>query len=115
MSRSHASIARAMTPVQQPDSYRGMRRRARRALSADSIARIRGGADLRAHRLALAAHACRSAQRFDAVEVLPRELGLVAAEVTVRGRLRVDRTQQVEHADDAFRPQVEMFLHEVRD
>src|SRR5215471_13328767 len=44
------------------------------------------------------------------VRLLPRELGLVAAEVAVCGRLRVDRAAQIEVADDRARPQVEVLL-----
>src|SRR3984885_4422178 len=47
------------------------------------------------------------AQLGGAVDALPGEVGLGAAEVTVRGRLRVDRAQQVEAGDDRPRPQVE--------
>src|SRR6185436_17579828 len=36
-------------------------------------------------------------------------------EVAVRGGLLVDRPQQVEHLDDALRPQVEVRLHELRE
>src|SRR5687768_2928236 len=39
------------------------------------------------------------AQRLGLVRVLPRELGLVAAEVAVRRGLAINRAQQVEHLD----------------
>src|SRR4029434_7501396 len=54
-------------------------------------------------------------QRFGAVDVLPRELGLVAAEMAVGGGLAIDRTQEVEHLDDALRTKVEMRGDELRD
>src|SRR5580704_16288948 len=47
------------------------------------------------------------AQLGGAIGALPGEVRLKAAEVTVRGRLRVDRAQQVEAGDDRSRPQVE--------
>src|SRR5690348_6898436 len=50
------------------------------------------------------------AERFGLVGGFPGELGFVAAEVPVRGGLAVDRPQEVEHPDDALRPQVEMRL-----
>src|SRR5436190_11312004 len=53
------------------------------------------------------------AQRFDLVGGFPGEFRLVAAEMTVGRRLPIDRTQQVEHPDDAFRPQIEMREHEL--
>ena len=43
---------------------------------------------------------------------LPRELGLLAAEVAIGRRLGVDRAQQVEHLDDALGAQVEVLVHE---
>ena len=43
-----------------------------------------------------------------------KEVGLVAAEVAVGGGLLVDRAQQVQHLDDALRPQVEVRLHQLR-
>src|SRR5688572_4818073 len=59
--------------------------------------------------------ACVVLQRGDLVRRFPRELRLVAAEVAVRGGLPVDRAQQVERVDDAFRAEVEMLLDELRD
>src|SRR3954453_21885598 len=53
-------------------------------------------------------------ERRNLVGVLPGELRLVAAEVAVGRGLAIDRAQQVERMDDAFRPQVEMFLDERR-
>src|ERR1700722_3647804 len=60
-------------------------------------------------------HAGSGAQLGGAVDALPGEVGLGAAEVTVRGRLRVDRAQQVEAGDDRPRPQVEDLGYRVRD
>ena len=47
-------------------------------------------------------------QRLGLVGPLPGETGIVTAEVAVGRRLPVDRAEQVEHLDDALRPQVEM-------
>jgi type VI secretion system secreted protein Hcp len=54
------------------------------------------------------------AQRGRLVGSLPGELRLFAAEVAVGGGLLVDRTQQVEHLDDALRTQVEVLGHQRR-
>src|SRR5688572_8861492 len=51
---------------------------------------------------------CRLFKSQSLVGGFPGELGLFAAEVAVGGGLLVDRTQQIEHLDDAFRPQVEV-------
>ena len=40
-------------------------------------------------------------QLFRLVQLLPGEIQIVAAEVTVGRRLLIDRAAQVEHADDA--------------
>src|SRR6478672_1696745 len=61
------------------------------------------------------ADACGFAQCLHLVGRFPGEFRLVAAEVAVRRRLAIDRTQQVEHPDDPLRPQVEMRLHEIGD
>src|ERR1700721_3745698 len=60
---------------------------------------------------------CRSAEKsldadggaelVGAVDALPGEIGLGAAEVPVGRRLRVDRAEQVQRVDDGSRPQVE--------
>src|SRR5262245_48481396 len=55
------------------------------------------------------------AQRFRLVHVLPRELGLVAAEMTVGRRLPIDRAQQIEHLNDAAWPQVEVLIYQLGD
>src|SRR5256885_16526665 len=47
-------------------------------------------------------------QREHLVGGFPGELGLFATEVAVGGGLLVDRAQQVEHLDDALRPQIEV-------
>src|SRR5688572_31882035 len=49
------------------------------------------------------------------VGLLPRELGLLAAEVAVGRGLLVDRAQQVEHLDDALRTQVEHLVDDLGD
>ena len=55
------------------------------------------------------------AQRVRLVRALPGEVVVVAAEVAVRGRLRVDRAAQVEVAQDRRRTQVEVLAHELLD
>src|ERR1043165_7736055 len=57
----------------------------------------------------------RIAQGRSLVGALPRESGLGAAEVAVGCGLLIDRTQQVEHLDDALRTQVEVRAHELDD
>src|SRR3984957_2491838 len=57
----------------------------------------------------------RRAQRLSAVRALPGEVRLLAAEVTVGRRLRVDRPQQVQVSDDGGRTQVEDLQHGVLD
>src|SRR5487761_782360 len=52
------------------------------------------------------------AQRVGLVGPLPREVAVVAAEVAVRRRLRIDRPAQVEVAQDRRGAQVEMLLDE---
>src|SRR5256884_8588639 len=47
-------------------------------------------------------------QREHLVGGFPGELGLFATEVAIGGGLLVDRAQQVEHLDDALRPQIEV-------
>src|SRR5438105_9267244 len=49
------------------------------------------------------------------VGCFPGELGLLAAEVAVGGGLLVDRAQEIEHLDDASRPQIEVLGHERRE
>src|SRR5262245_28983114 len=49
------------------------------------------------------------------VDALPREVVVVAAEVAVRGGLRVDRPAEVEVAQDRGRPQVEVLVDELLD
>src|ERR1700722_20756398 len=47
------------------------------------------------------------AELVGAVDALPGEIGLGAAEVPVGRRLRVDRAEQVQRVDDGSRPQGE--------
>src|SRR3954469_11173182 len=54
-------------------------------------------------------------ERIGLVGALPREVAVVAAEVAVRGGLRIDRAPQVEIAQDRGRPQVEVLAHELLD
>ena len=56
-----------------------------------------------------------SRERVGLVGALPREVVVVAAEVAVRGGLRVDRPAQVEVAQDRRRAQVEVLAHELLD
>src|SRR5580692_3796791 len=49
------------------------------------------------------------------VRGFPREFRLFTTEVAVSSGLLVDRTQQIEHLDDALRTQIEMALHEFGD
>src|SRR6201986_2335753 len=51
----------------------------------------------------------------DLVETLPRQVDVGTAEVAVRGRRRVDRTQQGQIADDRAGPQVEDLGHDLLD
>ena len=55
------------------------------------------------------------AQGGGLVGLFPREFRFFATEVAVGGGLRVDRTAQVEHLDDAARTQVEVSAHELGD
>src|SRR5690606_31191881 len=55
------------------------------------------------------------AQLVGAVGLLPREVGQLATEVAVRRRLGVDRTQQVQVADDGSGTQVEDLEHGLLD
>src|SRR6476659_8393289 len=55
------------------------------------------------------------AKRVGLVGALPREVAVVAAEVAVRGGLRVDRAPKVEVAEDRGRSQVEVVVHEILD
>src|SRR5438874_6412182 len=55
------------------------------------------------------------AQRVGLVGALPREVAILAAEVTVRRGIRVDRAPQVEIAEDRRRPQVEVLADELLD
>src|SRR6202042_1765587 len=55
------------------------------------------------------------AQLVGAVDALPGEIGLGAAEVPVGRRLRVDRAEQVQRVDDGPRPQVEDLQDRVLD
>src|SRR5207244_13138264 len=57
----------------------------------------------------------RRTERIRLVRALPGELALVPAEMTVRSRLRVDRTAEVEVAEDRGRTQVEVLPHELFD
>src|SRR5262249_42414834 len=57
----------------------------------------------------------RRAQHLRLVGRLPRKLGLVAPEVSVGGGLQINRPQEVEHPDDALRPQIEMGVDELSD
>src|SRR5581483_5602928 len=54
----------------------------------------------------------RSTQCVGLVGALPREVPVLAAEVPIRGGLRVDGAAQVEVAEDRSRPQVEVLAHE---
>ena len=56
-----------------------------------------------------------SAERVGLVGLLPGEVAVVAAEVAVRGGLRVDRAAQVEVAHDRGRAQVEVLADELLD
>src|SRR5260221_11603082 len=58
------------------------------------------------------AEACRDAKRLGLVRPLPREVAVVAAEVPVRSGLHVDRTAEIEIAQDRGRAQVEVLVHE---
>src|SRR3954452_3816283 len=49
------------------------------------------------------------------VGALPREVAVLAAEVAVRGSLRIDRPPQVEIVEDGGRAQVEVLAHELLD
>ena len=51
------------------------------------------------------------AQGVDAVGVLPADAELLAAHVAVGGELAIDRTGQLEVADDGRRAQVKHLLH----
>src|SRR5690606_28753851 len=62
-----------------------------------------------------AALACRFPQDVRLVGALPREVRELAAEVSVRGGLLVDRAHEVEHLGDAPRAQVEVLAHELAD
>src|SRR5689334_16352252 len=55
------------------------------------------------------------AKRVGLVRALPRELTVVTAEVAVRGSLRVDRSPQVEVAEDRRRAEVEVLVDELLD
>ena len=57
-------------------------------------------------------HACGCFQCGCFVGALPSKFRLLAAEVAVGGGFAVNRAQQVEHLDDAFRAQVEMFANQ---
>src|SRR5512143_1334295 len=82
----------------------------RRANRSNSLAMLRTsvGGDGRAQARGLAQH-------LGLVGRFPGEFGLVAPEVAVGSGLAVDRPQQVEHAHDALRAQVEVRLHELGD
>src|SRR5512137_1477607 len=58
---------------------------------------------------------CVRLQRSGLVGGLPGEVRLFAAEVAVSGGILVDRTQQVQHLDDALRAQIEMTFHQLSD
>src|SRR6266576_1933366 len=57
----------------------------------------------------------RCTERVRLVRALPGEVAVVPAEVTVRRRLRVDRTAEIEVTEDRGGTQVEVLLHEVLD
>ena len=57
--------------------------------------------------------ACRLAQQVGLVGLLPGSVDVVAAEMTVGGRLAIDRAAQVQVADDRARPQVEILVDQV--
>src|SRR5688572_5094575 len=59
--------------------------------------------------------ACVGLERRCLVRRFPGEFRLVAPEVAVGRGLLVDRPQQVEHLDDALRPQVEVLAHQLRE
>src|ERR1700734_3917550 len=52
---------------------------------------------------------------IDLVETLPRQVDVGAAEVAVRGRRRVDRTQQVQVANNRTGPKIEHLGHDLLD
>src|ERR1700675_4705534 len=54
-------------------------------------------------------------EELDLIQALPRKLGFVAAKMAVRCGFFVDRTQPIEHRQNAFLTQVEMLLHQLRD
>ena len=54
----------------------------------------------------------RSAQDGGFVGFFPSELGLFAAEVTVSRCLGVNRAQQIQHLNDAFRTQIKVRFHQ---
>src|SRR3569832_2095124 len=55
----------------------------------------------------------RSTQGGRLVSTLPRKLRLLASEVPICRSLLINRTQQNEHLQDAFRPQIEMLAHQL--
>src|SRR6476620_2784305 len=61
------------------------------------------------------AQARRFAEHLDLVGRFPREFRFVPAEVAVRRRLAIDRSQQIEHPDDALGPEVEVRIDELDD
>src|SRR3954451_22398906 len=62
-----------------------------------------------------AAQAGGRAQLFGLVRLLPREVVVVTAEVTVRRRLLVDRTVQLEVLAERTRAQVEVLIDQLQD
>src|SRR5271165_5205015 len=55
------------------------------------------------------------AQRRGLIGLLPREVGIVAAKMSVSRGLAIDRTPQVKRLDDAFRRQLEVGAHQFGD
>src|SRR5207247_2421091 len=54
-------------------------------------------------------------QRERLVGGFPREVAVLAAEVAVRGGLLVNGTQEIQHLDDAARPQIEVLRDQRRE
>src|SRR5207249_11710386 len=79
--------------------------------------RARGAAprELRRGRLHRLGQPRRVPQQLGLVGPLPREVVVLAAEVTVGGRLLVDRPVQVEVLAEGTRPEVEVRVDELRE
>src|SRR5699024_10596960 len=54
-------------------------------------------------------------KRLGFIRTLPGELRFLSSEVTVSGGLRVDRTLQIKHLDNAGRSQIKMFSNQFGD